>query len=182
VSAEGGRLAPKGLTVVPANEAACDALQTVFGTRGAAVFCQCQRYKLGPREAFSKFPVQERARRLREQTACGRPGSETTSGLVASLDGEPVGSCAVEPRTAYTGLARKQPRPLAWGGRRARPPTASGARPASSRATASAAGESHMRSPRGRRLRALPRRPRDRVLPDAHEAGPEDQLGRDPRR
>jgi GNAT superfamily N-acetyltransferase len=94
------------LTIVPANEASREDLQTVFGTRGAAASCQCQRYKLRPREAFRKFPAAERARRLREQTGCGHPGSDTTSGLVAYLDGEPVGWCAVEPRSAYEGLLR----------------------------------------------------------------------------
>jgi GNAT superfamily N-acetyltransferase len=101
--------------IVPANETACDDLQTVFGVRGAAANCQCQRYKLRPREAFAKFPVEERARRLREQTACGRPESETTSGLVAYLGGDPVGWCAVEPRSAYEGLARSNRVP--WEGR-----------------------------------------------------------------
>jgi GNAT superfamily N-acetyltransferase len=100
---------------VPANEASCEDLQQVFGTRGAAATCQCQRYKLRPREAFAKFPAAERARRLRQQTHCGHPGSNTTSGLVAYLDGEPVGWCAVEPRPAYTGLVRNNVVP--WEGR-----------------------------------------------------------------
>jgi GNAT superfamily N-acetyltransferase len=94
------------LGIVPANEASWEDLQTVFGTRGAAAICQCQRYKLRPREAFKKFPAEERAHRLRTQTECGHPKSKTTSGLVAYLDGEPVGWCAVEPRTAYPGLLR----------------------------------------------------------------------------
>jgi GNAT superfamily N-acetyltransferase len=94
------------LSIVPANQASCEDLQTVFGTRGTARTCQCQRYKLRPREAFRSFPVEERAQRLREQTDCGNPRSGTTSGLVAYLDGEPVGWCAVEPRPAYEGLAR----------------------------------------------------------------------------
>ena len=94
------------ISVVPANEASWDDLRTIFGTRGAASQCQCQRYKLRPREAFGKFPAEERAFRLREQTDCGHPESDTTSGLVAYLDGEPVGWCAVEPRTAYEGLLR----------------------------------------------------------------------------
>jgi GNAT superfamily N-acetyltransferase len=38
-----------------------------------------------------------------------------TSGLVAYLDGEPVGWCAVEPRSAYFGLARVYRVP--WEGR-----------------------------------------------------------------
>jgi GNAT superfamily N-acetyltransferase len=94
------------ITVVPANEASCDDLWSVFGTRGQAARCRCQRYKLAPRESFGSFPVEERAHRLRQQTDCGHPESGTTSGLVAYLDGEPAGWCAVEPRTAYVGLLR----------------------------------------------------------------------------
>jgi GNAT superfamily N-acetyltransferase len=48
--------------------------------------------------------VTERAERLREQTGCDDPGATSTSGLVAYLDGEPAGWCAVEPRTAYPRL------------------------------------------------------------------------------
>jgi GNAT superfamily N-acetyltransferase len=104
-----------GLTIVPANEARWDDLQTVFGTRGQACRCQCQRYKLRPRESFRSFPVEERAFRLRRQTDCGHPDSDTTSGLVAYLDGEPVGWCAVEPRSEYEGLLRNNRVP--WEGR-----------------------------------------------------------------
>ena len=103
------------IAVVPANEASWEDLQTIFGTRGAASTCQCQRYKLRRREAFRSFPAEERAQRLREQTDCGHPESDTTSGLVAYLDGEPVGWCAVEPRTAYEGLVRNNRVP--WEGR-----------------------------------------------------------------
>src|SRR3954447_13273992 len=103
------------ISVVPANEASCDDLRTLFGTRGAASAGQCQRYKLRPRESFRSFPVEERVRRLNEQTGCGHPESDRTSGLVAYLDGEPVGWCAVEPRPAYTGLVRNHRVP--WDGR-----------------------------------------------------------------
>ena len=103
------------LAIVPANEASWEDLQAVLGTRGAAAECQCQRLKLRPREAFRKFPVEERAHRLRMQTECGHPKSKTTSGLVAYLDGDPVGWCAVEPRTAYPGLLRNNRVP--WEGR-----------------------------------------------------------------
>jgi GNAT superfamily N-acetyltransferase len=101
--------------IVPANEASWDDLQMVFGTRGPAARCQCQRYKLRRREAFRNFPVEERAARLRAQTDCGHPDAEATAGLVAYLDGEPVGWCAVEPRTAYEGLVRNNRVP--WEGR-----------------------------------------------------------------
>lgn len=103
------------LTVVPANQASWEDLQTVFGTRGTAPICQCQRFKLAPKESFRSFPAEERARRLRKQTNAGRPRAKTTSGLVAYLDGEPVAWCAVEPRTAYSGLLRVYRVP--WEGR-----------------------------------------------------------------
>jgi GNAT superfamily N-acetyltransferase len=103
------------MRIVPANEASWADLQAVFGTRGPAARCQCQRYKLRPREAFRNFPVEERAARLRAQTDCGHPEAEATSGLVAYLEGEPVGWCAVEPRPHFTGLVRNNRVP--WEGR-----------------------------------------------------------------
>jgi GNAT superfamily N-acetyltransferase len=108
-------MTPSGLTVVPANESSCEDLQAIFGHRGEASRCQCQRYKLRPREAFRSFPVEERRHRLREQTGCGDPDSGATSGLVAYLEAEPVGWCAVEPRPAYAGLVRNSRVP--WEGR-----------------------------------------------------------------
>jgi GNAT superfamily N-acetyltransferase len=59
--------------------------------------------------------AEELASRFRTQTECGHPESGTTSGLVAYLDGEPVGWCAVEPRSAYEGLVRNNRVP--WEGR-----------------------------------------------------------------
>jgi GNAT superfamily N-acetyltransferase len=100
---------------MPANEASWEDLQTVFGTRGQGSRCQCQRYKLWPGEWFDSFPTEERAHRLREQTDSGHPESDTTAGLVAYLDGEPVGWCAVEPRTAYSRLLRGNR--VVWPGR-----------------------------------------------------------------
>ncbi|MEK6191879.1 MAG: GNAT family N-acetyltransferase [Chloroflexota bacterium] len=100
-------------TVVPANEASCEDLQAILGTRGYAANCQCQRFKTRGRAWDSgSVPVEERARRLRQQTGCGQPEAGTTSGLVAYLDAEPVGWCAVEPRTAYVRLGRTP-----WAGR-----------------------------------------------------------------
>ncbi len=113
------------MSVVPANEAAWQDLQAVFGTRGQAARCQCQRYKLHPKESFASFSVEERAFRLRRQTDCGHPESGTTSGLVAFRDGEPVGWCAVEPRPAYSGLLRNNRGP-GWTGPRTRPTRAFG--------------------------------------------------------
>ena len=105
----------EAIRVVPANEASWDDIQAVFGPRGTARICQCQRYKLAPRESFGSFPPEERALRLRAQTNAGRASATETTGLVAYLDGEPVGWCAVEPRPAYQGLLRVYRTP--WEGR-----------------------------------------------------------------
>ena len=101
------------ITIVPANEASWEDLQAVFGTRGDTSRCQCQFYKILNVE-WRSIPVEERAFRLREQTDCGHPKSGTTSGLVAYLDGEPAGWCAVEPRTTYLRLLKMR---VPWTGR-----------------------------------------------------------------
>jgi GNAT superfamily N-acetyltransferase len=51
---------------------------------------------------------------LREETDCGHPESPTTTGLVAYLDGEPVGWVAVEPRANYRRLRGSS---VPWAGR-----------------------------------------------------------------
>jgi GNAT superfamily N-acetyltransferase len=101
------------LTVVPANEASWEDLRAIFGERGYAAYCQCQRYKIG-HDQWIDVPVSGRMERLQEETHCGYPSARTTSGLVAYLDGAPVGWCAVEPRTSYPRLLRM---PVPWKGR-----------------------------------------------------------------
>ena len=103
------------VTIVPANEASWEDLQTVLGTRGDPHSCQCQRYKMQPGESWNSVGNEELAFRFRKQTDCGHPKSGTTSGLVAYLDGEPVGWCAVEPRSTYPRLLLKTRVP--WEGR-----------------------------------------------------------------
>ena len=102
------------VTIVPANEATWEDVQAVFGTRGDPSRCQCQRYKMQPGESWVSVGAEELAFRLRAQTDCGHPEG-MASGLVAYLDGEPVGWCAVEPRTAYPRLLLKTRVP--WEGR-----------------------------------------------------------------
>ena len=92
------------IRIVPANKASWEDLVAIFGTRGDPAGCQCQWFKLSARE-WRATPREVRAEGLREQTRCGSPRATTTSGLVAYLDGEPAGWCAVEPRTAYPRLA-----------------------------------------------------------------------------
>ncbi|HEY3187898.1 MAG TPA: GNAT family N-acetyltransferase [Solirubrobacteraceae bacterium] len=102
------------LRIVPANEAFCEDLQAVLGGRGYAASCQCQRRKFGSWAERRETPIPLRVERLESQTHCGYPSATTTAGLVAYLGDEPVGWCAVEPRSHYGGL-RKTPVP--WKGR-----------------------------------------------------------------
>jgi GNAT superfamily N-acetyltransferase len=101
------------ISIVPANEASWDDLQAVFGTRGEPAKCQCQWFQTAPAD-WRALPLEERTRRLHEQTGCGDPDAEGTSGLVAYLDGEPVGWCAVEPRSVYVHLLGSR---VVWAGR-----------------------------------------------------------------
>lgn len=98
--------------VVPANEATWEDLQKIFGKRGFASRCRCQRYKIRD-FCWSSVSDEERVFRQHEQTGCGDPAS-STSGLVAYLGGEPAGWCAVEPRTAYERLRYNR---VPWTGR-----------------------------------------------------------------
>ncbi len=109
------RVVDERIRVIPANEASWEDVAAIVGTRGVGAVCWCQRYKLAPKEAFKHHPPEERAARMRAQTHAGDPSSPTTSGLVAYLDGEPVGWCAVEPRSTYIGLLRVYRTP--WQGR-----------------------------------------------------------------
>ncbi|MGH3134740.1 MAG: hypothetical protein ACRDNY_13550 [Gaiellaceae bacterium] len=81
------------LTIVPAHEASWEDLQAVFGTRGAAAACQCQRYKLRPRESFASFPAEERAFRLRTQTDCGHFWAVTCVFTRAGFRRQGISSC-----------------------------------------------------------------------------------------
>jgi GNAT superfamily N-acetyltransferase len=106
---------PGDLRIVPANGVSWEDLRAIFGTRGDPSRCFCQRYKMAPGESWASVGTEELAARLREQTECANPRSPTTSGLVAYLDDEPAGWCAVEPRPAYPRLLRNMRVP--WEGR-----------------------------------------------------------------
>jgi GNAT superfamily N-acetyltransferase len=102
-----------GVRVAPANQASWQDLEAVLGkVKCHGCLCFCQRYKTDL-DGWRNDPDEERAHRLRVQTECDNPDSETTSGLVAYVDGDPAGWCAVEPRSAYPGLSRQ----VVWAGR-----------------------------------------------------------------
>jgi GNAT superfamily N-acetyltransferase len=93
-----------GIEVRPVDESLFDDVQTVLGTRGQAARCQCQGYRMGWYERHSD-DVPGRRELLRDQVMEGH-------GLIAHLDGEPVGWCSVAPRPDYTYL-----RQTTWKGR-----------------------------------------------------------------
>jgi GNAT superfamily N-acetyltransferase len=102
------------ITIVPANEAFAEDLHAIFGGRGYPAYCQCQKWKFRDWAERRATTVAERIARLEAQTHCGYPSATMTSGLVAYLDGEPVGWCAVEPRIAFRRLRNS---PVPWTGR-----------------------------------------------------------------
>jgi GNAT superfamily N-acetyltransferase len=101
------------LTIVGANQASWADLQAIFGVADYSGRCYCQRFKTFDCH-WSSLSVDERRERLREQTRCGDPLANGTTGLVAYLEKEPVGWVAVEPRTAYPRLLKYR---TVWSGR-----------------------------------------------------------------
>lgn len=76
-----------------------DDLRTVFGERGDPSGCWCQWFKLSGGE-FRATSTDEKTALLHTSVEQGSPG------VIARIDGEPVGWSAVEPYTAYPGLRR----------------------------------------------------------------------------
>src|SRR5699024_10736391 len=86
--------------IVPANLPPWQDLEEVFGSCAMASRCWCQRYKLGRGAAFARLGSEQLAHRLRSQTEADHPDAPATRGLLAYSATDPVGWCAVEPRTA----------------------------------------------------------------------------------
>lgn len=105
----------EALRIEPASAAAWEDVRAVFGTRGEAARCLCQRMRL-PHRAWHAMTLSEREARLRAQTGAGEPGAAATSGLVAWLGDDPVGWCAVEPRPVFAKLFQSQAT-VPWAGR-----------------------------------------------------------------
>ncbi|MFC9691190.1 DUF1905 domain-containing protein [Kribbella sp. NPDC056951] len=103
------------LAIVPANQVAWEDLRAVFGASGDPSRCWCQRFRMLPKESWASEGAEELSARLRDQTGCGDREAPATSGLVAYLDGEPVGWCAVAPRADHPRLLRDNRVP--WEGR-----------------------------------------------------------------
>jgi GNAT superfamily N-acetyltransferase len=103
------------LDIVPANQASWQDLEAIFESSGDSSRCWCQRFKMTRGESWASEGPDELASRLKDQTACGDKRARKTIGLVAYLDGEPVGWCAVDPRSDNPRLLSHVPGP--WVGR-----------------------------------------------------------------
>lgn len=93
-------MASESMVVAPVSAETWPALRELFGERGDPATCWCQWFKLSGSEyrAAGREEVEERLHRQVE----GLP----SPGVLAWLGDEPVGWSAVEPYTAYPGLAR----------------------------------------------------------------------------
>ena len=96
-------VAAAGVTIVPISETPWADVEQVFGTRGDPAGCWCQYFKM-PGAEWRATSREAKSARLHEQTERGNP----PPGLIAYLDGEPVGWCAVEPRTSYPRILRSR--------------------------------------------------------------------------
>lgn len=101
--------------IVPVTDAPWADVERVFGTRGDPSTCWCQFFKL-PNAAWKTITAPECRSALEEQVQTAQTGRAYPPGVIAYLEhdenndedssaeapaAEPVGWCAVEPRTAY---------------------------------------------------------------------------------
>lgn len=84
------------MKVIPVTDASWEDVRTVFGTRGDPSTCWCQFFMVDNKTWNATSPA-EKERMLCDRIAADRPAP----GVLAYLDDEPVGWCAVEPRVAY---------------------------------------------------------------------------------
>ena len=88
--------------VVPVTPARWEDLAKLFGPRGACAGCWCMWWR-AKRSEWSKNRGAGNRRALRRLVEGGEP-----PGLLAYVDGEPAGWCALAPREAYPGLGRSR--------------------------------------------------------------------------
>ena len=94
--------APARIELAPVTPERWSDLERLFGPRGACAGCWCMWMRLA-RGEFSGGKGEGNRRALRSIV---RSGAEP--GLLAYVDGEPAGWCAVAPRESYTRLARSR--------------------------------------------------------------------------
>ena len=92
-------MAELNITVESVDAADWDGVRAVVGTTGDAAGCWCQWFKVTGAE-YRLLSRDDRAERLHAAVADGSPG------VLARIDGDPVGWAAVEPFGAYPMLGR----------------------------------------------------------------------------
>jgi GNAT superfamily N-acetyltransferase len=89
------------LTVRPATTARLDDVAALFGTNKTVDGCFCMWFLLPVKECHAGWGAENQAR-FRALSA----GADPPLGLLAYRDGEPVGWCAMGPRTRYARMLR----------------------------------------------------------------------------
>ena len=92
----------KKLIIQPLTPARWRALETLFGSRGACAGCWCMWWRLGA-SRFSRGRGSGNRAALRRVVQKGPP-----PGVVALIDGEPAGWCALAPRESYPRLQKSR--------------------------------------------------------------------------
>jgi GNAT superfamily N-acetyltransferase len=89
-------------SIFPVDAARWPDLERLFGPHGAGSGCWCMYWRL-PRKEFNAGCEGSNRQALHELIDSGQP-----VGLLAYLDGNPVGWCAVAPRAAYPVMQRSK--------------------------------------------------------------------------
>jgi GNAT superfamily N-acetyltransferase len=90
------------LEILPATADRWDDLETLFGKYGASAGCWCMFWRL-PFKEFKQIEGEGARVALKELTA-----RKCAPGLLAYIDGEPIGWCSLAPRGDYLGLERSR--------------------------------------------------------------------------
>jgi GNAT superfamily N-acetyltransferase len=88
------------IEVRPADANAWPEIVALFGPKGASVGCWCMFWRL-PNNELKSNAAQDNKAALESVVCSSRP-----AGLLAYVDGEPVGWCAVAPRAEFRRLPR----------------------------------------------------------------------------
>ena len=76
-------------------------LETLFGPRGACAGCWCMFWRLEKGESLQSVGVKSTKRRFKKLVTAGK-----AHGVLAYVDGAPVGWCSFDKRTDYLALDR----------------------------------------------------------------------------
>jgi GNAT superfamily N-acetyltransferase len=91
--------AAQKVTTAPATSDRWEDVVSVMGLRGDPSWCWCQHFRFRGKE-WAESTTAGNREQLRQQVAAGPP----SPGVVAYLEGKPVGWCAVGPKHAYPRL------------------------------------------------------------------------------